>query len=231
MSEQSIIDFLTEITQENPVSVHKRGFAYLHHGLLPRLLDAGKNKTVEENILARCWFIVGSIYSYNNAPKRAIECLLKSHVLNTNNSESLKLLIQQQLLIGEYYKAFENVHKAIDLEPDNFKLITLQQRIQDDMNYNSEPQYTSVNQLWELNELLASEQFETVVNTVLNTEMDNVDLLKCLANAFGALSHHANYIKVWESIFAIQSQTKLSMPDLFYMPVEIQKNKLFSSLL
>lgn len=212
-------EYLQLLAKETVVETHAKGFTYLHHGLMPRLLEAGKIKGFDKELLATCWTRVGAIYALNEAPNRSIECLRKALVLNTLQKDALELIVDQLILIGNYHEAFRFINQLMDIEPDNMELITKRQRIQDDMNYDSQPQLQSGNLVWLLNEQLATEQFNSVISTVLDTEMDNVILLKKLACAYAAVGHDSNYLQVLETIKRLNRNVKFDYVDLFYKPI------------
>lgn len=217
--------YLSEAIKELVAEIHRKGFVYFHHGLLPRVLEAGKIHGFSKDVLSKCWNIIAAIYKLNGAPKRAIDCQRKAVVLAPQNVSFQINLMNLQLAIGAFHDAFVNVDKAMNIEPDNMQLITLRQRIQDDINYDSEPVYSADNFIWQLNEWLAEEKFESVINAVLETNMNNVDQLKCLARAFGAVSHNANYLKIWDSIIARNKNVEPDLADWFYCPVDLHENQ------
>ena len=212
--------YLKTILNESFKKTHAKGFTYFHHGFMPRLLEAGKIKEFDREMLAAAWTRAGEIYALNEAPKRSLECINKALTLATNRIETLKLAIEQLNAIGEYHSAFIKIDQLLELEPDRMEFITLRQQIQDDINYDSEPKFQQGNLIWELNELLAAEQFNSVINQVLASDMDDVCLLKKLACAYGALGHNANYNQVWKSVKEIDSNVKYDSVDRFYQPIK-----------
>ena len=219
---QQIEEYLEAVNVEPLFETHSKGFTYFYHGFMPRLLEAGKIKGFDQGLLAGGWTRAGEIYALNGAPNRSIQCLKKALVLNPKKLELLMLLTELLILTGEFHQAYRYINQVIDVEPDDLKLITQRQRIQDDINYDSEPQFRKGNLVWELNEQLAAEQFSTVINTVLDTGMNNIFLLKKLACAFGAVGHNANYLKTWDTIKLLDPTTSLDDADRFYQPLEFQ---------
>ncbi|MFA9388575.1 MAG: tetratricopeptide repeat protein [Prolixibacteraceae bacterium] len=218
MKEQ-LIQFLDGLQQVEITETHAKGFTYFQHGFMPRLLEAGKIKGFNKTILAAGWTRAGAIYALNEAPSRSMECLRKALVLVPLNSAALNLYIDQLILTGAYHEAFRHINELLDVEPNNMELFTKRQRIQDDMNYDAEAKFQKGDVIWELNEQLAGEQFSSVINTVLETEMDDFLLLKKLACAYGAVGHNANYIQVMETIERLEGPVNLEYVDVFYRPL------------
>ena len=218
MMHDELYQYLIGLIGETVNETHVKGFAYFHHGFMPRLLEAGKIKDFDKETLALGWTRAGSLYTMNEAPRRSIECLKKALLLAPNTVEVLQLYVDQLIAVGHYHKAFEYINKLLELEPDRMEFITLRQKIQDDINYDSEPQFQSGDLVWELNEQLAAEQFNSVINTVLETDMNDILLLKKLACAYGAVGHNANYDQVWQAIYKVEPNVKLDAVDQFYKP-------------
>jgi len=80
--------------------------------------------------------------------------------------------------------------------------------------------------VWEPNEQLAAEQFSTVINTVLDTGMNNIFLLKKLACAFGGVGHNANYLQTWNAIKQLDPATSMNDIDRFYQPLSFKPSNL-----
>lgn len=211
--------YFDRILNESLQQVHRKGFTYFHHGFMPRLLEAGKIKDFNREMLAAGWTLAGEIYALNQAPKRSVDCLKKALVLKPDRIETLHAIIEQLNAIGEYHTAFAYIDQLLNLVPDRMEFITLRQQIQDDINYDTEPKFAVGNTIWELNEQLAAEQFNAVINTVLDSEMDTVDLLKKLACAYGAVGHYANYHQIWKTIKNMDSTATTDPVDLFYQPI------------
>ena len=221
---RSYHNFLSALTAQPVESLHGKGFAYFHHAVMPRLLEAGKNKEFDRKLLSDSWQLVGDIYRLNGAPLKAQKVYQKALAVAPDR---VGLLYQMALVLiqtGNYHKAYQTINQALEIDPDNFRLITERQRIQDDINYDSEPHYRNEDPVWNLNELLAEEQFEKVVNAVLDTEMDQVPFLKCITRAYGAVSHHANYLQVWQRIIKLDKETEPEAADWFYLPVELKND-------
>ena len=219
---QNINAYLEQTIFEGGNNLLTLGFSHFHHGFLPRLLEAGKDKDFERVLLSLGWCRVAEVYLIIGAPNRAEEMLNKAKAANKNNDEVFFLLAKIQTSRGEHFQALGSIQAAIELFPDRIEFHNEKQRIQDEMNYGNDPLYAKEDPIWRLNELLAEEQFETVINTVLETDMDNIEELKCMARAFGAVGHSANFQQTWNTIRKLDTETTYNPADEFYMPLELK---------
>lgn len=225
-----LLPFLQQLAIE-PVSVlHRKGYFHFSLMVLPRLQMAGKNKTFDHDLLAQCWTNVGAVYEMNKAPLRAELALKKAVMLFPNRIEALCKLMEVQLQTGKFNDAFVNVNKALDIEPDNMSLYTERQIIQDALNYRMEPLYSDGDPIWALNEALAVDKFDWVVNTVLESDLNNVPKLKCLARAYGGMAHYANYLRIWNTITEYEKNVVLEPADWFFLPAELQDSHVFAAV-
>jgi tetratricopeptide (TPR) repeat protein len=219
MIDEQLQDFITQLAGETVSSLHQKGYVNFSLIVLPRLQSAGRGKLMDAELLARCWTLVGDLYEINGAPNRAETAYKKALVFNPLRLDTLKRIIKVQIDTGKFHEAFKNVNIALDNDPDNMPLFTERQRIQDDMNYESEPCFSPDDLLWGLNEALANDKFESVIQTVLGTNMSDVEQLRCLARAYGAVGHHANYHKVWQTIRTLDQSAVPNTVDLYYCPI------------
>ena len=222
--------FLSSLTNQPFEKVYRKGFGFFKHALMPHLLEAGKDKQFNRGLLSDSWQLVGDIYRTNGAPLKAMKAYQKAEAAQKGRAELMKRMAGVHTDIGRYHEAFQTINQALDIELDNFQLMTERQRIQDDMNYDAAPRYTEGDTVWVLKELLAEEQFEKVINIVLETEMNDVELLKCLARAFGAVSHHANYLQVWQIVIGLDEGVLTEPADWFYLPVEFREEPLLKAV-
>lgn len=221
--QQTVLIYLKENIAKGAGIICSLGFTHFHHAFVPRLLEAGKDNLFDRELLAKGWLTVAQVYWTNRAPNRAEQMLQKSLASNKDQAEVYHLLAQVQSARGEHFHALGNVDKALNLVPDEILLHHERQRIQDEMNYGNDPQFIEGDLVWKLNELLAEEQFESVINTVLETDMDGVEELKCLARAFGAVGHNNNFMRTWDAIKRLDHEVDYDVADLFFMPVDLKE--------
>lgn len=225
MSDDQLSFFLKHLANEPFSTLHHKGYSHFSLIVMPRLKMAANNKMYNAEMLACCWANVGAVYETNKAPLRAEMAFKKALMLFPQRVETIHKLIEVQIQTGKFNDAFINVNKALDIEPDNMPLFTERQRIQDDMNYRSEPEYTEDDPLWALNETLANDKFESLINTVLDTDMSDVAQLKCLARAYGGMAHYANYLQVWNTITKLDEDVGFEPADWFFLPVELRESE------
>lgn len=225
---EDYMPYLQSIVQEPIRTLQDKGFVYLQHALMPRLLEAGKNKSFSRELLSLAWCRIAELHWQNGAPGRAEELLKKAMAASKNNSEVFLMLAKVQNSVGMQFEALGNIEQALQIAPDNFEHHTLKQKIQDDLNYSNPPELDKDDAICLLQEMLADEKFETVINTVLDGEMNNGLEMRCLARAFGAVSHHENYLNVWNRILTLDPECEASIADWFYLPVDLRETAILS---
>lgn len=211
-------EFLTDLQNESAAETHARGFLYVHHALTPRLLEAGKIKGINSVLLADGWIRLADIYVLNKAPKRAVDCFRKARVLAPDNWQALQGMVQQFLKMKATNEALELIGQIQQSDGNHFLIKSLHSELEQYTANKIFAEYLPDNQEWTFNELLAAEQFNTVINKVLEGDMTSVMQLKKLACAFGAVGHDANYRQTWEKILKIQPDTMPDACDTFYQP-------------
>lgn len=215
--------YLTAVVAKSAEEICREGFAVFHHALLPRLLEAGKVPGFDRQLLAQGWVLAGQVYGLTGAPLKAQQCFRKALAAEATHAEALHQLSLSLKACGRYNEAFEKAMLLTELFPDELEYHYLRQAVQDAMVYDEEAEYTDDDYLWQLNEMLANEQFNQVINAVLESDFEEEQQLRCLARAFGAVSHHANCLQTWETIRRINPEAQADCADLFYLPQDLQQ--------
>lgn len=214
--------YLSELQIESAAKTHARGFLYMHHGLMPCILEAGKSGTANRELLAFGWIRLAEVFAINKAPLRSVDCLKKSLVLSPDNIHALKFLIDQQLMMGDTTSAKAVLQTAMAKSDGAKQLLELESKLMEPSRNASSSVYQPGDIEWKMNELLASEQFATVINMAMESDLQDLVMLKKLACAFGAVGHNANYRQTWNKILILHPDTLLDDCDRFYQPIEFQ---------
>lgn len=225
MNQKDQETFLTTISATDFFPVYDRGYAWLAQELLPQLSSASAAPTIDKGILADCWHLVGEIHDFNHAPKKALAAFRKAIDFDPELVTAYLAVTDMLEQTGAYYEAFQYLNQAIEKDAEEESLLHLKQRIQDNMNYNHEPLYTSRNVIWSYDECMANGDFNTVIEAIEKEENKTVDLLRCLGRAYGGLGETALYLKTWEDILALQTELEIDFSDWFYMPQKVYEGE------
>jgi len=215
MIKSDLIAFVNDVSENGVSYAHGKGFEWFKNKLIPYIKEAEQKTPNYNPKIADCWYIVGDIYDFNNAPSKAIESYLKAIELDSSIASAYREIGNMQEQIGEYSNAIQSIEKAIELEPTDENTIADLKNIQKSLEENDEPLYKKDDENWKISELLANENFEKVVEKTNNS--NQVIELKYLARAYGGLGLDDNYIETWRKIEALDSDIEIEHADWFYM--------------
>jgi tetratricopeptide (TPR) repeat protein len=218
------MEILEEIAEHGISYVHMKGYEWFDKNLIPSIKHAEKSLSDKNELLADCWYVIGDIYDFNNAPLKAIESYAKSVQFDPKMASAYREIANMQERIGEYSIALENIQKAIQLEPDDENAKNDLIDIEESFKKNAEPLFIKGDIVWITNELLAEQKFEKVVNKLEKTE--KLEEYKILARAYGALNELDKYLIIWQKIADAKSdEFEIEYADWFYMPSTIYESE------
>ncbi len=221
MDKKELYDLLTKIEKEGILNLYSKGYTWVKSNFLPYLELGDTLLTDEGELLADCWYLMGDIHDFNNAPLKAIECYKKAIECDAEIEGAYREIAHMYELIGRYTEALEYINIALEKVPDDEMMMDDKAAIQDSINYSTEPYLTENNQAWKWCEQLAQDDFEAVIKAVTAMENPEVTALLCLARAYGAKENLKKYREVWEQIAATKQHFELEYADWFYMPSSI----------
>jgi len=225
MDEKKLRKFLTKTEKEGILSLYGKGYAWLKSDFLP-YLELGDDLLPDDGeLLADCWYLVGDVFDFNAAPLKAVEYYKKAIACDEEIQGAYREIATMYELVGRYTEALEYLNVAIEKVPDDEMMLEDKAAIEDSINYTTEPFLTEDNLAWKLNEKLAEDGFDAVIKTVSEIEKPEVDVLQCLARAYGAKDNQEEYLKTWENIKASNSSIVLDHGDWFYMPLAVYDGK------
>lgn len=211
---------LKSISKNCVAWVHQKGFHWLKSKMLPCLLNFVPENKNERNLLSDCFYVLGDIYDFNNAPLAAIKAYKKAIFFDKGNSAAYREIGSMFEMMGNYSKAEKFVKIALKQQPDD-------KSAQGDYNWlleakinKTRPLYKPNNVIWKVDELLAD-----------GKPQKGLELLKfkrktdfCLARArcYGALNDSTQYLHEWSKISCRKESFELQYSDWFFMPQEVE---------
>ncbi|MDX6748139.1 hypothetical protein SHK09_15180 [Polaribacter sp. PL03] len=220
MKQTELIKFITEISENGVSFSHGKGFEFFRDTLLPNIENA--EKIAKKELLADCWYIIGDIYDFNDAPLKAIESYRKAIEFDPNFSSAYREIGNMQERIGDYSNAIKNIEKAILLEPTDENLITELKEVKKSLQINEKPLYRKDSLNWKLSELLANKKFDEVIELTKNSI--DINELKRKANAYACLGDNEKYLKLWKIIEQSKTEIEIEYSDWFYMPDQVYES-------
>lgn len=211
-----MINPLHQILEQDTISIFKKGYTYLKTKLLPTIAQSDVSKN--QSLLSEAYCIIGDIHDFNGAPEQAIKAYQQAIHFDASHAVAYQEMANALAQIGRYFEAFQAINLAIEQDSNNPELISDKAAYQDDMNYDVEPLFNPNNPVWKYCELLAEEQFDWVIAQISKTETRDIDLLKCLNRAYGALEQNDLYLTTWQKMKALEADFEMDYGDWFYMP-------------
>jgi len=201
---------------------HNQGYEWYSASLLPRIESAGKDQPISKELLSDAWYVIGDIHDFNDAPLKAIESYKKSLKYDTGNAAACREIASMYKNIGEYKKALLFINKSLKIDPEEEFAVFEKKDITSEIKMSNKPLYLKGDIIWEMNEYLANQKFDYVINYLKN--FSALHKLKVLARAYGASGMNVEYLRTWNLIIAKNKEFKLEYADWFYMPDIIYSN-------
>lgn len=207
---------LHQILQEDTLSIFQKGYIFFKTKLLPIVKQA--NISTDPVLISKGYCVIGDIHDLNGAPKQALKAYQTAIHFDKTNAVAHQEMANVLAQVGRYFEAFQAIHLAMEHEPDHSELMNEKEEYQDSLNYHVEPLFTDNNQLWKWSELLAEEQFKVVMEQILKSKTADMDALKCLNRAYGALGATDLYLENWKKMQHLEDDFEMDYGDWFYMP-------------
>lgn len=197
--------------------IQENGYEWLKKVLLFKMESLVPKTEQERLILADAWYMIGELYDFNSAPKHAIQFYEKAIALNPNMAIYYREIANMYNQFGDYGEAFKYINIALEKDPDDVSSQIDRQDIQDNLNYNHESFYSEDNEMWQYAELLAAEQFDTLIQRIQAVEYPDFETQLCLCRAYAASGRQDEYIALWNKIVADKTDFYPEGIDWFYM--------------
>lgn len=221
MDKDKLRQFLSRTEERGIAALYNKGYQWIQSNFLPHVHLADTLLETEVELLADCWYLMGDIYDFNDAPKKAIECYFKALECDEEADGAYREIGLAYQQIGDYTKALEYTELALAKMPDDEDLMDIKAEIQDYINYNHSPHWDVESSLFILNEKLSNEAFDEVIAMVSAMETPETYHLTRLARAYGAKDERALYLETWKKIMASGEVIQFDCADCFYMPWEV----------
>ena len=170
MDKDKLRQFLSKTEEKGIVALYNKGYQWVQSNFLPHLNLADTLLETEVELLADCWYLMGDIYDFNDAPKKAIECYLKALECDEDADGAYREIGLAYQQIGEYAKALEYTDLALAKMPDDEELMDIKAELHDFINYTHKPHWDVESSLFVLNEKLSNEAFDEVIGMVTAME-------------------------------------------------------------
>ena len=223
MDKEKLQRFLVKTEHQGISMLYNRGYQWIKSNFLPHLNLAEEVLPDAVEVIADCWYLMGDVYDFNDAPLKAIEYYERALACDEDADGAYREIGMSYQQIGRYQEALEYINIALERMPDDEELMDVKASIQDDINYNHTPYWGEENAIWQVNELLAKEAFEDVIAKVAAMENPELVSLQGMAKAYGAQNNVEAYLQTWEQIVQSEEHFHLEYSDWFYMPKEVYK--------
>lgn len=213
---------LTKVCKKGIAWTHNQGYNWYSTKLLPAVFDAVNDDTISKELLSDTWYIIGDIHDFNDAPLKAIESYKNAIKLDPNIAAAYREIASMLSRMGKYKTALKYINISLKIEPNEKYAIDEKRDILGNIKFDNEPTYINGDILWEMNECIANQKFEYVINCLKKSK--DLEKLKVLARAFGALDMNYEYIRIWNIIVSKNKKFELDYADWFYMPYKIYES-------
>ncbi|MEO8513153.1 MAG: hypothetical protein ABI543_06325 [Ignavibacteria bacterium] len=202
---------------------HNKGYSWYNKKLLPAVEIATREFPEKKELLSDVWYIIGDIHDFNDAPNNAITAYKQSIQFDENHGEAYREIANMLERIGKNKEALKYINKSLHIDPNERNAISDKEYILSSIKFRSKPLYVSGDIKWKMNEQLATENFEFVINNL--KQKKSVESLKQIARAYGALNMCDEYLRMWNRIKKLNVKFELEYADWFYMPIKVFAGK------
>lgn len=223
MDEIALFEFLDAVADGGVGELHHKGYEWVLNTLYPALNRASKIMPHEKFLISDCYYILGDIHDFNNAPKAAINAYQKSLAFDPEFSGAYRELSGMYRKMGNYQRAMELIEKACFIDPEDEDAIIDREKLDVYLVDPGETPFKSGDLIWALDETLATGKFQDSTALVEQFQ-DNIEHYKAKARYYGALFDEENYLKQWLTILKLNQPFGLQFSDWFYMPKSIYNN-------
>lgn len=226
MKKADLIDFLADYSGNEPYFVIEKGCHWFKQMLLPVLTEANKILLFENELLLESYLLTGEIYELIYAPKKALSFYKKAIEIVPNSFLAHQWMSALQEELGDYLSAMNHIELAITLAPDEESLMWDRQRIQDCIVYDKDPDISLEQPLYKYGQLLATLQFDIIIQALSKPLTTGFDELRCLAAAYAGKDELTDYLAIIEKMQTMEMDWEPEYFDSFYRPKEISYTSL-----
>jgi tetratricopeptide (TPR) repeat protein len=206
---------LNEYSESGVEAILNQGATWFFKTFLPNLNIATETNSVDEGILADCWFIVGDLFDLVFAPLQAQAAYEKAIEIDPDFTEAYAELASIHRDLGNYDLALENIQIALELDPLEADYQIQLDCIFEDINQKTPAFFSESNEKWPYYETLAAQKFEKLLE-ISNIE-DDAFHNKMKAFAFKLLENEAESNKNWTSFVEKTPNREFNLIENFYL--------------
>lgn len=218
-NESEIYIILKRVSDKGVGWSYRKGFKWFKNIFMHCLETARNSSKYEKDFIADCFYVLGDIHDFNNAPFAAIRAYSKALKYDNNLASAYREMAGMYQNMGNYAQASLLIDKAVKIDPDDEYALLDQKDIYEELTRKPEPLFKKPNIIWECDELLADSKPNEALSLLKGFE--NTDFCKAKARCYGFLSDCANYLEQWKKISEMNSELEFSYSDWFYMPEQI----------
>jgi tetratricopeptide (TPR) repeat protein len=192
-----------------------KGATWFYHTFLPNLTIATETNSVEDGVLADCWFAVGDLYDLVFAPLHAKEAYEKAIEIDPDFGAAYAELASIYSDLGDYVAALEYIEQAIELDADDvdfkFELQNIQQFIKDKVP----TVFSESNEKWPYYEALAAKKWDYLLENSNDEKNAFHSKMKAFTNQL--TGNRPESAKNWEAFLSKSPSHEQNFVEEFYM--------------
>ncbi len=215
---------------------HKFGYEWLRDKFLPALRRAEEKsgKTFKEKeILADAFYLLGDVYDFADAPKKALQAYKKSTSYFPEPryaSGAWRELGCMHRRLGQYRAAVKALKRAVEICPDDDNAQSDLKWALEVMAAKDEAECDMTEPYNRVFDLLARGKAKEAL-LVLQPLEESVANIQMKACCYGQLENLDSYLEQWKVLSQIEGTVELGYADWFYLPTKVYDMVDFWSLL
>ena len=207
------------------------GYRWFVGTWIPRVqrLEAASTGTEDAFLLSDCYYLIGDVHDFHDAPKAAMRAYKKSFSLDASHVETLRELGTCSDRIGKYDDAIRYFRRYLRARPGDESIQGDLVTSEIDKRFSSSPLYRAGDALWDARELLAKDRPDRALSLLRRKR--RVKARKLRAAAHGALGCGDGVLSEWRGIARSSGPIEMEYTDWFYLPDTIWDLQEFWQLL
>lgn len=215
MDRNAAIALLEKVDEGRVAWTHNQGFEWFVSDLLPAVDVLERDRPIPD-LLASCYYEVGDIHDFNNAPLAAIAAYKRS-IDWKPMSGAYREVCNMCEKIGRLDEAIEYGRIAIAMDPDDDNAKSDLEEAEEALVKGVEDLlYTEGDRIWQADEHLARREPEAALSEL--GDGDDIDTILARARCLGALRKDSDCIAEWRRLPATRGTIDIDYRDWFFLP-------------
>lgn len=210
-------DVFLEALLEGMDFVHHQGYKWFKEEFLSVVEESNK-RSLTPSQKAHAFYLAANIYGIHEAPVKAKYYYKKSLEFDSSYFDAHLEIAEAHAHLGEFEDAARKIIELKSMDARRREVLELENDIFEMRKENPNGFYSKGDLIWEMNEEMANENFDAVIDTFAAS--NNTEELLILARAFGAINDGEGYLSVWEELSKKKGEIDLDFADWFYLPNE-----------